>query len=702
MASLNDPILVFTLLVLVMLLMPLLAERLRVPDLVLLLLAGFVIGPHGMGLLARTSAITLFGSVGLLYIMFLAGLEIDLQRFAQARAKSIFFGLLTFAIPQGVGMVVAHYLLGLPWPTSILLASLFASHTLLAYPIASRLGIARQEPVTVTVGATIITDTLALLVLAVIVDSARGMQLGVLFWLQICGGLLTLICLAAWGIPRLTRWFFHRVPEAGSAQFLFVLVTVCGFAYLSHFAKMEPIIGAFLAGAAFSRLIPAHSVLMSRVVFSGNTLFIPFFLISVGMLIDPVAFLKSPRSWGIGSAMVVLVVVLKYVAAWLAGKMFGYTKDAQRVMFGLSVVQAAATLAAVLVGFELKIFDDAILNGAIAMIVVTCPLGAWIVERHGRNLAALAQPCERPIETTQHILVPVANPAFATKLLDLAFLLRDMGTPGSIHPVSIVRDEDDIDEAIRQSEKLLADCSRHAAAANFTLEPAVRVDTNTCDGISRMTKEVHAELVLSGWGGARTASIRLFGSVMELLIDTCPARLLFCRLNRPLNTSRRLLLLLTPLVEQRSDVNALLRDVKNLARQMGAELRVYLAGAVRQTMRPRIQQMSPSQTLVFVEADTWMSARSKLLSEVGTDDLIFTLGERRLSPHWTSTLDKFSTLLVTRYPQNNLLLDYPAFTVTSEMSARSTALAQEEDTEKSASRDEHQANKAGTENHCGA
>ena len=212
---LSDPILVFTLLALIMLIMPLVAERLRMPDLVLLLLSGMLLGPHGFKLLARNDAITLFGSVGLLYIMFLAGLEIDLHRFARTRTRSIGYGLITFALPQTVGTLVSRYALGFSWSTSLLLASMLASHTLLAYPIASRLGIARSEPVMVTVGATIITDTLALLVLAVVADIAKGVTLSYGFWLQIAGGLLGLVALAWWGIPRLARWFFQKATEAG-------------------------------------------------------------------------------------------------------------------------------------------------------------------------------------------------------------------------------------------------------------------------------------------------------------------------------------------------------------------------------------------------------------------------------------------------------------------------------------------------------
>ncbi|MCU0858305.1 MAG: cation:proton antiporter, partial [Pontiellaceae bacterium] len=363
----TDPVLVFTILALVILIAPVFYEKWRIPDLVLLLGSGALLGPNGLHVLERGSAVTLLGSVGMIFIMFLAGLEIDLYRFSRSYKKSIVFGLLTFIIPQTLGTLAGLYILKMDLKTSLLLASMFASHTLLAYPLAGRLGIARSEPVAITVGATMITDTLALLVLAVIADSARGIALTFGFWATIVFGMTTLTLLILKVVPFISRWFFQRVSEKSNAQFLFVMVVLCGGSYLSHFARVEPIVGAFLTGAAFNRLIPEHSPLMSRITFAGNTLFIPFFLISVGMLVDFRLMLSGTRSWLVGSTMVAMVVVSKYIAAQLSGRIFGYSRAAGQVMFGLSVVQAAATLAAVMIGHQLKIFDDAVLNGAIAM-----------------------------------------------------------------------------------------------------------------------------------------------------------------------------------------------------------------------------------------------------------------------------------------------------------------------------------------------
>lgn len=661
MVPLEDPILVFTLLALVMLAAPLLARRLRVPDVVLLLVAGAVLGPNGLGLLDRSTAVTLFGGVGMLYIMFLAGLEIDLHHFARVKGRSLLFGLLTFIIPQVLGTLAGRHVLGYDWRTSILLASMFASHTLLAYPLASRLGIARTEPVAVTVGATIITDTLALLVLAVIADAARGASLGAGFWAGILGGMVLLLGLTWWGLPRLARWFMEHVTEAGGTQFLFVLVTVCGCAYLSHFGKMEPIIGAFLAGAAYSRLIPENSVLMNRLVFTGNTLFIPFFLISVGMLVDPAALAGDLRGWGVMITMVVMVIATKYAAAGLSGRLFGYNADERKVMFGLSVVQAAATLAAVVVGYELQILDQRVLNGAIVMIMVTCPLGAWMVNRHGRLLALRRKPVDAPPVADQHLLVPVANAATAPLLLDFAFLLRDTALPGAIHPITVVRDEPDTAEAVTQSEKLLAKCLSHAAGAEMHVETAIRIAPNVADGIARAAKELRCDTVLVGWVAGRSVRTWLLGSVMQHLLETCHSRLFCCRLVRPFNTSHRLLVLLPPLAERRPDLPLLLRDAKNLSRQMGAEMRVYLGGDERAELRHRVEAARPSRPLIFVEADYLAELCTRLFAEVRDGDTVLLACERRRNALWTPVLDRVPDLVATRFPDNNLIAAYASW-----------------------------------------
>jgi Kef-type K+ transport system membrane component KefB len=662
MQTITDPILTFTVLSFIILVSPVLSERLRIPDLVLLLGFGALLGPNGLHLLGRDAAITMLGSVGMLYIMFLAGLEIDLYRLIARYRRSLLFGILTFAIPQGLGTLAGRYVLGMDWAASVLLASMFASHTLLAYPLASRLGIARTEPVTITVGATIITDTLALMVLAVVADSSRGIALGPGFWGTILLGFLVLVLITGKGIPLVTRWFFTRVTEKGHAQYLFVIVVVCVCAYLSHFARLEPIIGAFLAGAAFNRLIPEESPLMSRVTFVGNTIFIPVFLISTGMLVNPRAMLSDPRSWAVGATMVMMVVITKYLAAHLSRLLLGYSRSAGQVMFGLSVVQAAATLAAVIIGYTLGIFDATVLNGAVAMILVTCLLGSWMVDRYGRRMA-VEMPLDRaPGTAEQRFLLPVSNERSATSLLDLALLLRNPSRPGGIYPLAIVRNPAAADRDVARAEETLEYCIAHAASADTVVHPTLRAGTNLSDEIIQTAKELRSTKVILGWSARQAASIRFFGTISYRLRETCEPRLLFCRLSAPLNLAHRVLVPLPPLSCRRRDLGALAVDAKRLAQRLGAELRVYVITEEADRLEPLWDEAKSRCRQSSIRFADWSQAQNALFADMDDGDIVLLPMDRRDGIAWSPELDHLPERIVKRSAGINLLLDYPSLT----------------------------------------
>ena len=660
MDPISNSILIFTILSLLILAAPLLAVKIRIPDLVLLMAAGAALGPHGLHLLQRNSAVTLFGEVGLVYIMFLSGLEIDLYEFARTRRRSITFGLITFLIPQVFGTLGVYYALNLSWGASLLIASMFASHTLLSYPVASRLGIHKSEAVTVAVGATIISNVLALLVLAVVVDSAGGTPLDVYFWLRISAGMSLLVLATWWGIPRLARWFFQNVTESGGSQFMFVLAVTCACAYLSNYARMEPIIGAFLAGAAFNRLIPERSPLMNRLVFAGNTLFIPFFLISVGMLVDPSALTGSFSVWKVIGVMVGLVMATKWLAAWISGKLFSYSRDETGVVFGLSVVQAAATLAAVLVGLRVELLSTEVLNGAIGMILVTVLVGAGCVEAFGRNMALKSEPEHETEGKEQRILISVANPSSAARLMDLGLLLRNPARAGALYPTTIVRQQTQTGDAVAKGEELLAKCLNQVEATDERLLPGVRVDLNPADGIVRAAEDLRANIVLTGWGGEHTPSARIFGSVNRKLSEICPSRLFLCRILTPLNTISRILLPCPPLTEHRSDVDLLFSDAKRLGKQLGVELQVLLHGDQAGDLEARLESAAPKCAYQVQHHANWSQSRKALFEDIARNTLVLLPQERKNSMLWTPTLDRIPELIAAKYPQVNFMVVFPA------------------------------------------
>ncbi|MFZ0597849.1 MAG: cation:proton antiporter, partial [Flavobacterium sp.] len=346
----EDPVLKFLIELIIILCIPLLLNKIKVPHLLGLIIAGAVIGPNGFNVLARDSSVVVTGTTGLLYIMFLAGLEIDMGDFKKNKWKSITFSLYTFIVPFVLGLIGGYYVLHFSLLTSVLFASLFSSHTLIVYPMVSKLGIAKKLAVNVTVGGTMITDVLSLVVLAVVVGMSQG-EVGTSFWVTLSVSMLIFALVVLLIFPIIARWFFKNVEDKIS-QYIFVIVMIYLAALLAELAGIEAIIGAFFAGLALNRLIPHTSSLMNRVEFVGNAIFIPFFLISVGMLIDFNAFIQSWETLGVASIMLIASIGGKYAAAILTKKTFNFTDDEGRLIFGMSAASAAATLASVMVGYN--------------------------------------------------------------------------------------------------------------------------------------------------------------------------------------------------------------------------------------------------------------------------------------------------------------------------------------------------------------
>ncbi|MDB5148122.1 MAG: cation:proton antiporter, partial [Mucilaginibacter sp.] len=340
-------------------------------------------------LLTKNSAVELFSTIGLLYIMFIAGIELDLNEFKQKKHKSLVFGFFTFCIPILIGFPICYYLLGYSLITSALTASMFATHTLVAYPIVSKYGISKNEAVAISVGGTILTDTAVLILLPVIMGAKDG-GLGFGFWLQLMISLSIFAFIMFVLIPPLARWFFNRYRDSKTLPYVFVLFIVFLSAFLSQLAGVEPIIGAFVAGLALNKAVQQSQALMARIEFVGNAIFIPFFLISVGMLVDLRVLARGPQATIVAVSLTLGALLGKWLAALSTQKIFKYSSTQRTLIFGLSSAHAAATLAIILVGFKAQIIDDNILNGTIILILVTCVVASFATERAGKKLVKQA------------------------------------------------------------------------------------------------------------------------------------------------------------------------------------------------------------------------------------------------------------------------------------------------------------------------
>lgn len=574
----TDPVAIFLVVMAIMLVAPLLFERFRLPGIVGLILAGVVVGPHGFGLLERDSTIVLLGTVGLLFLMFMAGLETSLDDLKLNAKQAVIFGLATFAVPMVLG-IAAMMLLGYPLLASVLVASCFASHTLLALPIVSKLGIMRSQSVTITLGGTLITNVLALLVLAVVVKAHQGnLTLG--FWLFLLPSLGFYTAATLWGVPRLGRWFFRRFGHDEGAEFTFVIATLFVVSYFAKLIEIEPIIGAFLAGIAITQLIPQLSPLMNRIQFVGNTLFVPFFLISVGMLVNPLILFQEPRSLVVAAVMVGVAIVAKFLPAWGSGKLFGFDSANIMVMFGLSVAQAASTLAAITVAYNIKLVDQLTVNGTIAMILVTCIASPWITARWGDGMKNTSpKAVQQQVSATSQsspqyrILVPVANPTTEDNLLQLALILAK-STDGTLFPLHVLSDAYGpvSIEAKLEQERLLAAAETIAHAAVTNVEPIGRVDDSIDKGILRAAQERQTNLLICGWKGYSTYRDNFFGSVIDNVAKRTTVPMLITRFTQPIQSTRRIFLAIA-----NSEVNTVgFQQTLALASTLATELKASL------------------------------------------------------------------------------------------------------------------------------
>lgn len=616
----KEPVPVFLIIMGIMLIAPLLFERLKLPGIVGLILAGVVVGPHGLGLLERDSTIVLLGTVGLLFLMFMAGLETSLDDLKSNADKALIFGLATFAIPMALG-TVAMLGLGYGFLAAILVASCFASHTLLALPILTRLGIMRNQAVTATLGGTLITNVLALLVLAIVVK-AHGGDLTLSFWLFLIPALTIYTFATLWGVPIVGRWFFRRFGHDEGAEFTFVLATLFVVSYVADLIEIEPIIGAFLAGIAITQIIPALSPLMNRIQFIGNTLFVPFFLISVGMLIDPTILMKEPRSLWVAAVMIAAEVISKFLGAWGPGKLFRWPFPNIMVMFGLSIAQAASTLAAITVAYQIKLVDELTVNGIIAMILFTCVASPWITARWGQAVKPDVKSSSVEKQSlAERVLVPVANPSTEDNLLQLAIILAKKWE-GTLLPLHVLSDRNNqvTSEARMQQTQLLAAAETIAHAALVAVEPIGRIDSAIARGIVRSATEHNASLVICGWKGYSSYSENFFGSVIDRVVRRSPVPVLITRFPQPIKTTARVFLAGTE--EETSSVafKQTISIAQALAMELKATLQILLI--VTRPGNPAIDLASAglnTETPIQRVRGNFVSKVSRMLK---TDDLL--------------------------------------------------------------------------------
>jgi Kef-type K+ transport system membrane component KefB len=654
----TDPVLIFSIVLLIILGAPLLLNKIKVPGIIGLILSGVLIGPHGFNLLERNDAIVLFGTVGLLYIMFMAGLEIDLNDFKKNRNKSIVFGFYTFFIPISIGTVVSIFILDFNITSSILLASMFSTHTLIAYTIVSKMGLTKNEAVTITVGGTIITDTGALLVLAIIASSTKG-ELDLQFWVRLILSLAAATFMILYIFPIIARWFFRNIESEGVSQYIFSMAIVFASAFLAELAGIEPIIGAFLAGLALNRLVPHTSPLMNRIEFVGNALFIPFFLISTGMLVDYKVLFKGPEALTVAGIMIVVANLTKWLAAYFTQKTFGYTKAQRNLIFGLSNAHAAAILASVLVGYNLGILNENVLNGTILVILVTCLVSSFTTAKAAKDLAIQElQTGAIEEDSQQRIIVPISNPTTIENLIDLAVFLKDPKVSAPIYALTVVKDDEDARKKIIQNHKMLEKAISHAAATENKLQIVSRVDLNIAGGIIRAVKELMITDVVIGWNGKVTAKDKFFGSVLDHLLSHCIQMIMVVKILHPVNTFQRMVVVVPPDAEYEIGFQQWMKALMTIASQTGSQISFYLTERTKEKIQSQAKLAKMPVKVSFQIFEDWTQLDS-FEALVTTNDLLVLVNARYETISYNKHFDRIPDLLSRRFQDKSFVIVYP-------------------------------------------
>ncbi|MEG0796209.1 MAG: cation:proton antiporter [Odoribacter sp.] len=665
---LANPVLIFAVILFIILLAPIVLHRFKIPDLIGLIIAGAVIGPYGLGIMTRDSSMELFGTVGLLYIMFIAGLEIDMADLRKNYGKTLAFGLYTFLIPMILGTLTSVYWLNFSWATSILLASMYASHTLITYPIVSKYGITKNRAVSIAIGGTVITCFLALLVLAVVVGMSTG-EINQHFWLKLGISSIVFIALIVVLFPMLGRWFFKHYEDS-VGQYIFVLALVFLASFLAEAAGLEAIIGAFLAGLALNRLIPNTSALMNRIDFVGNAIFIPFFLIGVGMLVNIRTFTSGWTALWVAVVMTIIATLSKFIAAWITEKSFRLTRDEGGLLFGLSNAQAAATLAAVMIGYKvilgtdeignpIRLLNEDVLNGTIVMILITCMIASLVTQRSAQNIAISEMSGDRigdNDDEQERILIPLSNSETVEELITLGTAIKSRRNKAKLVVVSIVK-SDNIDATVEKEAKLLLEKAKKVAAATeLYIEPVLRYDLNIVNGIRNVAKEHKITDIVIGLRTQKDISDTFLGKLTEEVLSKCSTTTLAYRPMQPMSTVKRYIVVIPENAEKEIGFPYWLISVWNLGKNIGTKLVFYGNPNILNILKlVHSRHFIDAEFKEFTDWDNF----TEVAREMQDNDALMLVMSRRNCPSYSRHMEYVPTYINKYFNTKNCILIFP-------------------------------------------
>jgi len=661
----TSPTLIFFVVLLIILLAPIIMGKLRIPHIIGMVLAGVLIGEHGLNILERDHSFELFGKVGLLYIMFLAGLEMDMESVKKNSKRILLFGVLTWLIPLILTFFMSSWLLGYSYTASFLLGCIMASNTLIAYPIISRYGLQRHSSVMLSVGGSMLSIFLALMMLAGL-SASYGEDTGIGFWLLFLLKFILFCAACIVFIPRMARYFLRRYSDA-VMQFIFVLAVMFLSAALSEAIGVEGIVGAFIAGLILNRYIPHVSPLMNRIEFTGNAIFIPYFLIGVGMLINVSSLFEGWRMLGVVALIVFFGTFGKALAAYVSSLLFRMSKAEGHMMFGLTCAHAAGAIAMVMVGMRLEVspgvflVNNEILNGVVIMILITCIISTMMTEKasqeiilHGKMLPI----AHRHKKDDEKILLCVKYPEIAPQLLELAIMMRNQKLSRDLVALNVVYDDDNASEHREEGLRLLERLQQRASAADLQMQTQVRLATNIANGIKHAFREFGCSEIIMGMHVHTDVNPKFWGEFLQSLYNGLNRQIVLTRFVQPLNTLRRIQVVVPSRAEFEPGFQRWLERLARMAGNLDCRIQFHGRNESMELIREYINNHHPSVRAEYTYMAHW-NELPRLAENIREDHMFVVITARKGTISYKNALERLPNELMQHFSGKNLMILFP-------------------------------------------
>lgn len=663
----TSPTLIFFVVLFIILIAPIVMGKLRIPHIIGMVLAGIVIGPYGLNILERDSSFELFGRVGLLYIMFLAGIEMDMEGLKKDLGKVTIFGLLTCFVPFILTYLSCVWYLGYPSLASLLLGCIMASNTLVAYPIVVRYGLQRSTVTTLSVGASMLSLLIALVVTAALVGSMSG-DTGTLFWVMFFVKFVVWCIAMTWLIRHMTRWFLRRYSDS-VMQYIFVLAVMFISAATCELIGLEGILGAFVSGLVLNRFIPNISPLMNRIEFIGNAIFIPYFLIGVGMLINAGLLLEGGNTILVVACIGIFGTLGKAIAAFLTSFFFHRSVHEGNLMFGMTSAHAAGAIALVMVGVNLEIapgqhlLGDEALNAVVIMILFTCIISTVVTDYASRTIV-LKEKSQRKMPEDdgkaddEKILIPVKYPETCDTLLNMAMLMRNEKLSRGLIALNVVYDDLDATYNQQEGQRLLEQIEKKAAAADVQVQTQVRLATNIANGIKHAFKEYDASEIILGQHIHDNSTRRFWGQFAQSLFNGLNRQIIIARCTIPLNTIRVFHVAVPSRAEYEPGFYRWLERVSRMVTRLGCRIVFHGRDESLSLIRTFLSNRFPSIRVDYAIMQHWNDFKS-LAAQVEEHQMLVVVTARPGTVSYKSAMERLPDELTTYYKYNNVMIIFP-------------------------------------------